>query len=169
MKLAMSGSRGVMWRANPRGTQDLRRPDGARQRGDWWIRWACPHGHLHRRMVGPKSLARTEAERSRIDRPCPRRQPKPASHLLGDVIREYLDAGMAVKRSWKNDKRYGDAWTVRFPGRTLEVVAPAELEKIRTQRLAGEDGLTPASVNREFAFLKHVFNVAIRDGKTERN
>src|SRR5262249_7265887 len=29
--------------------------------------------------------------------------------------------------------------------------------------------VTPATVNREFAFLKHLFNVAIRDGKTERN
>jgi len=26
-----------------------------------------------------------------------------------------------------------------------------------------------ATVNREFAFLKHVYNVAIRDGQTERN
>jgi integrase len=27
----------------------------------------------------------------------------------------------------------------------------------------------PSTVNREYAFLKHVFNLAIRDGKTERN
>jgi len=29
--------------------------------------------------------------------------------------------------------------------------------------------ITPATVNREFAFLKHVFNVAIRDGRIDRN
>jgi site-specific recombinase XerD len=29
--------------------------------------------------------------------------------------------------------------------------------------------VTPATVNRGFAFLKHVYNVAIRDGETDRN
>ena len=37
MKLAASGKRGVFWRANPRGSQELRQPGGARVRGDWWI------------------------------------------------------------------------------------------------------------------------------------
>src|SRR5262249_4265373 len=72
-------------------------------------------------------------------------------------------------------------WTERLGGRSLEEVTPADLEKICTERLAGRlrrdnDGeektprpVTPATVNREFAFLKHLFNVAIRDGKTERN
>jgi hypothetical protein len=76
MKLALSGSRGVYWRTNARGTQDQRNRDGKRERGDWWIRWGCPHGHLHRARVGPKSLAQREVERHRLERPCPRRAPK---------------------------------------------------------------------------------------------
>src|SRR5262249_45744187 len=61
---------------------------------------------------------------------------------------------------------------------TLDEVTPAELEKVRTDRLAapssrnGNDkpkAISPATVNREFAFLKHVYNIAVRDGKTESN
>jgi hypothetical protein len=53
MKLAQSGSRGVFRRANGRGSQELR--GAGRERGDWWIRWACGHGHVHRSKVGPKA------------------------------------------------------------------------------------------------------------------
>src|SRR5262245_51940764 len=107
MKLAESGSRGVFWRTNPRGTQETKRPDKGRERGDWWIRWSCPHGHLHRALIGPKSLAKQESERKRLERPCPDRQPRPAAYLLGDVIDEYLKASKSHKRSWKDDDRYG--------------------------------------------------------------
>ena len=42
--------------------------------------------------------------------------------------------------------------------------------KRATEGKAGhQKTVTPATVNREVAFLRHVFNVAIRDGKTERN
>jgi integrase len=179
MKAAKSGSRGVFWRANERGTQELRTPTG-RQRGDWWIRWQCPHAHLHRGLIGPKSLAREQSERHRIERPCPARKPKPTSYLLADVIREYLDATRNQKRSHKDDARYGRVWSERFAGRTLDEITAGDVEKIRAERLKsttratedrehGRKTVTPATVNREVAFLRHVFNVAIRDGKTERN
>jgi hypothetical protein len=177
MKPAKSGSRGVFWRANERGTQELRTPAG-RQRGDWWARWTCPHGHLHRELIGPKSLAREESERRRIERPCPTRKPKPVSYLLGDVIEEYLSATKNQKRSYKDDERYGRVWSERFAGRTLEEVTPAELDRIRAERLKipplptdenerPKKATSPATVNREFAFLKHVFTIAVRDGKTD--
>lgn len=178
MKLAQSGNRGVFWRSNPRGTQELRKAGIGRERGDWWIRWSCAYGHLHRALTGPKSLANEESERKRLERPCPERQPKPASYLLGDVVDEFLKSSRNQKRSWKDDARYGKAWKDRFTGRTLDEITPAELDRIKAERLAAgrivgdgqpARGVTPATVNREFAFLKHVYNVAIRDGKTERN
>jgi hypothetical protein len=181
MKLAQSGSRGVFWRVNDRGTQEKRLGRGLRERGDWWIRWSCPHGHLHRKLilVGPKSLAQQEAERHRVERPCPARLHKPVSYLVTDVIREHLANVQGQKRSYKDDKRYGDAWSARFKGRTLDEVTTAELEKIRVERLKTpppamcetdkpRKAVTNATVNREFAFLKHVFNIAVRDGKNRR-
>lgn len=110
-------------------------------------------------LIGPKSLAREESERHRIERPCPLRKPRPVSYLLADVIREYLDEA-------KSYKRYGDIWSARFAGRTLDEITPAEVEKIKAERLAT---VKASTVNREVGFLKHVFNVAIRDDKTDRN
>jgi hypothetical protein len=70
------------------------------------------------------------------------------------------------KRSYRADARYGRMWTERFGARLLEELTPAELERVKTERI---QLVEPATVNRELAFLKHVYNVAIRDSKTERN
>lgn len=169
MKLAASGSRGVFWRVNERGTQERRLGEGRRERGDWWIRWVCPHGHLHRGQIGPKALAQRESERRRIERPCPEREQKPKSWLLSDVIEEYVEAAKGDKRTWREDKRYGETWKARFTGRTLDEITAGEVEKIRTERIQAKKAVTPATVNREVAFLKHIYNLALRDGKTERN
>lgn len=59
--------------------------------------------------------------------------------------------------------------------RSLDDVTPADLDRVRTERLSatvkgkGKRAVTPATVNREFSFLKHVLNLAIWDGKTEKN
>jgi integrase len=180
MKRAESGSRGVFWRSNPRGTQVVDASEGKRERGDWWVRWSCRHGHLHRELIGPKSQAISEVEGRRNlakkneqhltdgerGELCPKHRPRRTSFLLPDVIREYLAASKGYKRSHKDDVRYGTMWTERFQGRTLEDVTPADLERVKTERL---EHVSAATVNRELAFLKHVYNVAMRDGKTERN
>jgi integrase len=92
------------------------------------------------------------------------------------VIEGYLSATRTLKHSWKDDARYGKVWTARFPGRTLDEITAGELERIRTERLrvtTGEDGaersVTSATANRELAFLRRVFNVAIRDDKASSN
>ena len=176
MKLAESGARGVYWRANDRGSQKQRTSKAEWQRGEWWIRWTCLYGHLHRQQVGPKSLASKKAEGKRLERPCPDRTVRPAYYLVADVIEEYLTSTKAVKHSWKDDARHGKVWTARFAGRALDEVTPGELERIRTERLrvtTTEDGtersVTSATANREFAFLRRVFNVAIRDDKASSN
>ena len=101
---------------------------------------------------------------------------RPVHYLLTDVIEEYLTATKALKRSWKDDVRHGKAWTARFLGRTLDEITPGELARIRTERLRvtttedrAERSVTSATANREFAFLRRVFNVAIRDDKASSN
>jgi site-specific recombinase XerD len=84
---------------------------------------------------------------------------------LGDVIDEYLKSLKPVTRSYRDGARYGKAWKARFGGRALEEITAGDLEKIRTERLATR---TPATVNRELAFLKRVYSTAIRDEKTDR-
>ena len=65
----------------------------------------------------------------------PRHRPKPVTHLLADVIDEYLKHNRS-KRSWKDDDRHGKRWKERFGGRTLEDITPGELERMRTERVS---------------------------------
>jgi hypothetical protein len=55
------------------------------------------------------------------------------------VIRENLNASKGYKRPHKDDARYEAMWTERFPGRTLEAVTPADLERVKME---GVDLLT---------------------------
>ena len=45
-------------------------------------------------------------------------------------------------------------------------MTPVEIERVKVERLTQ---VKPSTVNREVGFLKHVFNVAIRDDKTDHN
>jgi len=100
--------------------------------------------------------------------------------LLGDLIDEYLKNTKDQKPSHRDDARYGAMWKDRFGGRALDEITAGDVDKIRAERLkaptraTADKGdqrktVTAATVNRELAFPRHVFNVAIRDGKTERN
>ena len=62
---------------------------------------------------------------------CPRRQLKPSRFLVADVIADCLEEAKSYKRSYRDDHRYGDAWSARFAGRTIEEVTPAEIERVR--------------------------------------
>jgi integrase len=77
------------------------------------------------------------------------------------------------KRSHHEDSRHGKRWKERFSGYALDEVTPADLDRVRTELLASPSdkvkAVAPATVNRHLAFLRRVFNIAIRDGKTERN
>src|SRR5262245_13443966 len=62
--------------------------------------------------------------------------------------------------------RYARYWKDALPGRTLRQVTPGDIERYVARRI---EEMAPASINRELAFLKHVFNIAIRDGLAESN
>jgi integrase len=82
------------------------------------------------------------------------------------VTAEYVATSKGTKRLWRDDVRWGKAWLARFPGCALDDIKPLDLERVRTERL---QSVSPATVNRELAFMKHLFNLAIRDERTERN
>src|SRR4029450_13928729 len=67
-----SGARNAQRPRLSRGTRlgsagyDMAQPQGAKHRGvferprgsgNWWVRYADEHGHIHREKAGPKSLA----------------------------------------------------------------------------------------------------------------
>ncbi len=80
---------------------------------------------------------------------------------LAQVIDEYLAS--STKRSLRDDRRYAKLWKASFPNARLSAITAANIEKVRQGLL--ERGLAPSSANRALAFLRHVLNRAVRDGK----
>jgi len=142
------------------------RPTGS---GVWWVRYYDEHGREHREKVGPKKLAgdvyrkrKTEvAERRFFPERLRRRDP-----LLRDFIDEYLARIKGTLRSYPDQARCGSIWKKALGDRTLRQVVVGDVQRYVARRLTE---VRPASVNREIAFLKRVFNVAIDDELIESN
>src|SRR5262249_37754918 len=85
---------------------------------------------------------------------------------LAEMLDEYLKRIEGRLRSYREYKRYADRWKAALPGRTLRQVLPGDIERHVAARI---QKVAPATVNRDLQFLKHVFNVAIADGKADTN
>ncbi len=149
----------------PRGV--FERPTGS---GVWWVCYFDEKGKRHREKVGPKGLAtkvyqkrKNEVQERRFFPERIRRREIP----LAAVIDDYLKREEGRLRWMDHYSRYGKLWKAAFSGKTLREIVPGDVERYAAKRR--RDGLAPASVNRELAFLRRVFNVAIDDGKAESN
>ena len=162
--MAKEGKRGTGRRRQSRGV--FERPTGS---GIWWVRYHDQHGREHRERVGPKGLAaevyrkrKTEvAEQRFFPERLRRRDP-----LLRDVIDDYLGRVRTRLRSFADQARCGRLWKEALGSYALRQIVTGDVQRYVARRLAE---IRPASVNREVAFLKRVFNVAIDDGLADAN
>ncbi len=81
------------------------------------------------------------------------------------VIDRYMEGN--TKRSRSQDERFATWWKARATGKRLNTITPAWLEQV--QRELAEGKRLPATVLHYMKFLRHVLNIAVRDGKLERN
>lgn len=97
-------------------------------------------------------------------------------------IRCYLDG--CSNRGVGNEERYGRRWSLLLGGRLLRGVTTEELRRIQTnmrarrlrletqrkqgKRLKGK-GWSDATIDRHFAFLRHVFILAMKEDLISRN
>ena len=135
----------------------------------YWVVYFDENGHRHREKVGPKSLAlkvyqkrKNEIQERRFFPERIRRR----DWLLADVIDDYLKRNENRLRWFDHYERYGTAWKGAFKGRTLAQILPGDVDRYVAKR---RKHVQPATVNRELAFLRRVFNVAIEDGKADTN
>jgi integrase len=142
------------------------RPRGS---GIWWVRYHDEHAREHREKVGPKGLAvkvyqkrKTEIQERRF---FPERI-RTRDVLLADMLSDHLVRVRGKLRSTRECERYARYWNDALPGRTLRQVTSGDIERYVARRI---EEMAPASINRELAFLKRVFNIAIRDGLAESN
>jgi integrase len=140
-----------------------------RSSGDWWIRYADEHGCIHREKAGSKSLAIRLYTRRKAEVAERRFFPERSRRrdvLLADFIRDYLARIQGTLRSYADLERHGRVWQAALGDRPMRQVVAGDVQRQVATRLTA---IRPSSVNRELAFLKRAYNVAIADGLLETN
>lgn len=141
--------------------------------GVWHARWADEFGRDRRRKVGKKKAAKKfyhkmkeEVRQKRLGLVNSDRVEESQRLTVADLLDRY-DPEFQRKRSYADDRRYMRYWRAELGTLSIHEVRAGDIEAYRTRRL--RDGKSPATVNRTVAFLKRVFNLAIRDDFLERN
>ena len=159
----------------------LSRTDAAGTRV-WYVRlW---HEGKERRFGSftTKTAAREFYEKAKAEQSQGRFFPERYQHGGYDLVEEFFEKYMLTaqsKKAVKDEKRYAKWWGTRFKGKRLNAITPAAIEDARQYLLANgcrpgtekrpAKGCTPQTVNRYQAWLRHVLNVAVRDGKLPSN
>jgi site-specific recombinase XerD len=139
--------------------------------GIWWVRlyhlgrehWFGPHVN--------KSTARAFYEQCKKEQREERFEPERYHRrhrkiTLREWINQYLEALTA--RSEKGQKFYGWWWKIVWGKKRLDEITTGDLERLQA-RLLNKGKKAPGTINRYFAFLKHLYYIALREGKVEKN
>jgi integrase len=144
----------------------------------YWIDYLMD-GLRRRERIGPNKGAAEqrlgEVLRARAEGRYIQKSPD-ARTLFKDLAAWYLELPeVRAKRSYDRDRSSLNRLLPFFGGRLLKDITPALVEAYRQRRLGQPSGRSPrvptkpASVNRELACFKTIFNKAIGNGKAERN
>jgi integrase len=143
----------------------------------YWIEYRNAEGVRRRERIGPnKSLAETTIMKRLVARAEGRLLDKKKDDKVRfDQLVGWFLALHEIKRksSFDRDKRSLDKLIGFFKTKLASQITPALISEYQAHRLAEKsyrgENTKPATVNRETACLKTMFNKAIRDGKLEKN
>jgi len=133
----------------------------------WWVRYVY-QGQLIRQSIGPdRRLAEQalQAIRGDIVRGAFRLRRVEERRTFTEMVDEYI-AEKAAKRSLLRDKMSFGHLIPVFGKKALHLIARRDIETYARGRAIKVKG---ATVNRELALLKHLFNIAIEKGYTDHN
>ncbi len=89
-------------------------------------------------------------------------------------IGRYLEG--CTNRGIGNERRYGRRWSLLLGNRLLTQITTEDLRRVQSKfkakrhhRDKDRQQWGDATINRHFAFLRHVLALAVKDGKLERN
>jgi integrase len=142
----------------------------------YWIDYLID-GQRHRERIGPNKEAAEQRLREVLSARAEGRYIKKSPDVqtrFKDLSAWYLELPeVQAKLSYDRDRHSLKFLLPHFGERLLKDITPAFIEAYRQKRLAEpsrQGGNTkPATVNREIACLKTIFNKAMRNGKAERN
>lgn len=148
----------------------VERPKGSNK---WYVRlydlgkehWFGPHVNKSAaRMFYELAKREQKEERFEPDR-YHRRQRK-------ITLQEWLDHSLenhTTKNQYHQHQIHYGRWWVKVLGRKrLDEITTGELERLQS-RLLNKGNKAMSTINRYFAFLKHQYNLAIRDEKVQKN
>jgi integrase len=139
--------------------------------GIWWIRYADSMGRIRREKAGAKGAAitlyrkrKTEALQSRKLPEKLRRRNVPFSELVADA----LEYSKAHKRSYRDDVCRMGRIREWFGAMPADGITPRDIEQ-RLARLANDESLAPATLNRYRSLMSLMFRLGMESGKVAAN
>lgn len=133
----------------------------------WWVCYAY-QGQLIRQSIGPdRRLAEQalQAIRGDIVRGAFRLRRIEARRTFAEMVDEYMKIKSA-KRSLARDAASFKNLLPVFGKRPLHLITTRDVEGYARERAGKVKG---ATVNRELALLRHLFNIAMDNGNTDQN
>jgi len=137
---------------------------------NWYIDYRV-NGHRKREVVGPeKRFAELVLAKRKIQIKEGQffETKKEEVHTLSEIAEDFLRYSKNNKRSYTRDLTLVKNLRSFFSNRNIEEITPNLIERYKKKRLS-DDGRKPATVNRELAALKCMFNWAIKNGKMTVN
>ena len=144
--------------------------------GNWWIRWTCLYGHEYREKVGPKSAAREFYQQRKVATKTEgfclteerEKQRREQSLAFSEVAERYLEWARENRpRSLQHRVSGLIQLTRAFGSRPLNRITRADIEAYQKKRQ--QDGVKPATINRDRAVLSHLYQKAEDWGLSETN
>jgi integrase len=129
--------------------------------GKWYIDYYCKGKRIRERVGAGKKLAKAalEARKGEIAQGRFGLSQSKKRVKFEEFSKDYLAFSKSYKRSYKRDTQHVGHLLVHFRDLYLDEISPLFIEKYKGIRV---DQVSPATVNRELACLKHMFSMAIR-------
>ncbi|MBW1985965.1 MAG: tyrosine-type recombinase/integrase [Deltaproteobacteria bacterium] len=144
----------------------------------YWIEW-YQDGYRKRERIGPNKEAAEQRLREVLSARAEGRHIKKSPDIrtkFQDLAQWYLNLPeVQAKKTYRRDIQSLNRLLPHFKDWLLKHITPGLVEAYRQKRLTEPSGRSPqhltrpATVNRELACLKTIFNKAIKNGKAERN
>jgi integrase len=139
-----------------------------KKQGAYWIDYYV-NGRRKRERIGPdKRLAQTVLQKRKVaiaeGKYLDKR--RPITTTFDELARAFLGYAKANKRSWVRDEVSIRILLGTFGGKRLTEMTPDTVERYKASRLASTTARgrppRPATINRELACLKTMFNLAVK-------
>ena len=144
----------------------VEKPKGS---GKWWVRlfvngrekwFRCNNKTQARETYGKKKAEIREGKYF------PEKFNQPKDITLRAWIRRYLEG--CTNRGIANERHYGRFWCLLLGKRVLTQITTEDCRRFQA-KMKARGTLKPATINRRFAFLRHLLMLAVKDGMLNRN